>query len=122
MRGYYKGRYGTRTILAVQAEYQGQGDERIGVVGFAGVADVFPGFADLKLNDIKYSLGTGVRYMVNKREGTNLRMDMAWGRALRSLLHRPGGLLSFPRTVRDSERAARLSSPVPTCSAGSGPP
>jgi hypothetical protein len=26
-------------------------------------------------------VGSGVRYMVNKREGTTLRMDMAWGKA-----------------------------------------
>ena len=80
MRGYYKGRYRDKDILAVQAEYRVKVTRRIGVVGFAGVADVFPSFADLNLNDIKYSLGTGVRYMVNKREGTNLRMDMAWGK------------------------------------------
>jgi outer membrane protein assembly factor BamA len=81
MRGYYKGRFRDKDILAVQVEYRVMVTKRIGVAGFAGLAEVFPGFADFRLNDIKYSLGTGVRYVVNKREGTTLRLDMAWGKA-----------------------------------------
>lgn len=80
MRGYYKGRFRDKDILAVQAEYRVMVTKRIGVVGFAGLADVFPAFADFKLKTIKYSLGAGSRYMVNKREGTTLRLDMAWGK------------------------------------------
>jgi len=81
MRGYYKGRFRDKDILAVQAEYRVMVTKRIGVVGFAGLADVFPDFSEFKLKTIKYSVGTGVRYMINKREGTTLRMDMAWGKA-----------------------------------------
>jgi len=80
MRGYYKGRFRDKDILAVQAEYRVMVTKRIGVVGFAGLADVFPAFAEFKLKTIKYSLGTGFRYIVNKREGTTLRLDMAWGK------------------------------------------
>ena len=80
LRGYYRGRYRDRDILAVQAEYRVTVWKRIGVAGFAGVADVFPRLAEFRLGHLKYSAGTGVRYMVNKREGTNLRMDMAWGK------------------------------------------
>jgi outer membrane protein assembly factor BamA len=80
LRGYYRGRYRDRDILAVQAEYRVTVWKRIGVAGFAGLADVFPRLAEFKLKRLKYSMGTGVRYMVNKREGTNLRMDMAWGK------------------------------------------
>jgi outer membrane protein assembly factor BamA len=80
MRGYYTGRFRDRDILAIQAEYRVMVTKRIGVVGFAGLADVFPDFSEFNLKTIKYSVGTGVRYMVNKREGTTLRMDMAWGR------------------------------------------
>jgi outer membrane protein assembly factor BamA len=81
MRGYYKGRFRDKNILAVQAEYRVLVTKRIGVVGFAGLADVFPGFAEFKLKTIKYSVGTGFRYIVDKREGTTLRLDMAWGKA-----------------------------------------
>ncbi|MCX6567975.1 MAG: BamA/TamA family outer membrane protein [Candidatus Aminicenantes bacterium] len=81
MRGYYKGRYRDKDILAVQAEYRVMVTKRIGVVGFAGLADVFPAFSEFTFRTIKHSVGTGIRYMVNKREGTTLRMDMAWGKA-----------------------------------------
>jgi outer membrane protein assembly factor BamA len=81
MRGYYKGRFRDKDILAVQAEYRVMVTKRIGVVGFAGLADVFPDLSEFDLKTIKYSVGTGVRYMINKREGTTLRMDMAWGQA-----------------------------------------
>jgi len=80
LRGYYRGRYRDKSLIAVQAEYRVTVWKRIGVAGFAGLADVFPGLADLRLGRLKYSVGTGVRYTVNKREGTNLRMDMAWGK------------------------------------------
>ncbi len=81
MRGYYKGRFRDKDILALQAEYRVLLTKRIGVAGFAGLADVFPGFASFRIARIKYSLGTGVRYVLNKREGTSLRLDMAWGKA-----------------------------------------
>ena len=81
MRGYYKGRFRDKDILTVQAEYRVMVTKRIGVVGFAGLADVFPNLSEFDLKTIKYSVGTGVRYMINKREGTTLRMDMAWGKA-----------------------------------------
>lgn len=81
LRGYYKGRFRDKGLLAVQAEYRALVTKRIGFAGFAGLADVFPGFGDFKLEKIKFSIGTGLRYMVNKRDGTTLRVDMAWGRA-----------------------------------------
>jgi len=81
LRGYYKGRYRDKGLLVVQAEYRALVTKRIGFAGFAGLADVFPGFGDLKLEKIKFSIGTGLRYVVNKRDGTTLRLDMAWGRA-----------------------------------------
>jgi len=80
MRGYYRGRYRDKSLLAVQGEYRVTVWKRIGVAGFAGLASVFPSLEDLRLGRLKYSLGTGVRYMFNKREGSNLRLDMAWGR------------------------------------------
>jgi outer membrane protein assembly factor BamA len=80
LRGYYRGRYRDKDILALQAEYRVLVWKRIGVAGFAGVADVFPRLAEFRVDRLKYSVGTGLRYMVNKREGTNLRLDMAWGK------------------------------------------
>jgi outer membrane translocation and assembly module TamA len=81
LRGYYRGRFRDKGLLLAQAEYRVLVTKRIGVAGFAGIADIFAGFADFKLEKLKYSIGSGVRYVVNKRDGTTLRLDMAWGRA-----------------------------------------
>jgi outer membrane protein assembly factor BamA len=81
LRGYYKGRFRDKGLVAVQAEYRVIVTNRIGIAGFAGLADVFPGFGDFKLEKLKFSVGTGLRYVVNKRDGTRLRLDMAWGQA-----------------------------------------
>lgn len=81
LRGYYKGRYREKGLIAVQAEYRALITKRVGVAGFAGVGDLFPGWAGLRLEKLVYSLGTGLRYVVNKRDGTTLRLDLAWGRS-----------------------------------------
>jgi len=81
VRGYYEGRYRDKGLLALQAEYRVLLTKRIGVVGFAGLADLFPGFGEFRLEKLKYSLGSGLRYMINTRDGTTVRLDMAWGGA-----------------------------------------
>jgi hypothetical protein len=81
LRGYYKGRYRDKSLALLQAEYRVLVSERIGVVGFAGLANVFERFRDFEPGLLKYSLGTGLRYVINKRDGATLRLDLAWGRA-----------------------------------------
>jgi len=81
MRGYYRGRFRDKGLIAVQGEYRQLVTKRIGFAGFAGLADVFPGFGDLQVRRLKYSLGGGLRYVVNKRDGTAVRLDVAWGQA-----------------------------------------
>jgi outer membrane protein assembly factor BamA len=81
LRGYYKGRFRDKGLLGVQAEYRVLVSKRIGVVGFAGLAEVFPGFDEFRIENLKWSVGTGFRYVINARDGTTLRMDMAWGPA-----------------------------------------
>jgi outer membrane protein assembly factor BamA len=81
LRGYYKGRFRDKGVLALQAEYRQLVTARIGIAAFAGLADVFPGLRDLQVERLKYSLGGGLRYVVNKRDGTAVRLDLAWGQA-----------------------------------------
>lgn len=79
MRGYYKGRFRDKDMIVVQAEYRVALGGRFGIAGFAGLGQVFPRFSDLGLRSLKYSLGTGLRYSLDARERTNVRMDLAWG-------------------------------------------
>jgi outer membrane protein assembly factor BamA len=81
MRGYYKGRFRDKGLLALQAEYRQLVSARIGIAAFAGLAEVFRGLRDLRVERLKYSLGGGLRYVVNKRDGTAVRLDFAWGQA-----------------------------------------
>ena len=79
MRGYYRGRYRDKTLVAVQAEYRVPVWWRFGAAAFAGLGEVSAGLGDFRLANLKYSVGFGVRFKLDTREGTNIRVDFAWG-------------------------------------------
>jgi outer membrane protein assembly factor BamA len=81
MRGNYSGQYRDKALFAVQAEYRLPVWKRFGAVAFAGLGDVGETLRAIKFNRLKYSLGGGLRYRLDSREGTNLRLDFAWGKA-----------------------------------------
>lgn len=80
MRGTYSGRYRDKYLLALQTEYRLPVWKRLGMVGFAGIGDVAEGFEDFGFNNLKYSFGLGIRFKIAPKEGTNLRLDFAWGK------------------------------------------
>jgi len=80
MRGYYSGRYRDKLLFACQAEYRFPVWKRFGLVGFGGLGDVAPRLKDLDFSKLRYSLGWGIRYKVVPKEGTNLRLDFAYGK------------------------------------------
>lgn len=80
MRGYYEGRFRDRNLVAMQAEYRvlpvlG----RFGLVGFAGLGDINEELNDFRLNELKYSLGGGVRFLLSPEEKITLRLDFGVG-------------------------------------------
>jgi len=79
MRGYYSGRFRDKNQVFVQAEYRVPLVDRLGIVVFAGAGDVNHAFADVYLNQLKYSYGAGVRIMLSKKEKLNLRLDYGIG-------------------------------------------
>jgi outer membrane protein assembly factor BamA len=81
MRGTYAGQYRDRALFAIQAEYRLPVWWRFGAVGFFGLGDVGSSLRAIKLNRLKYSVGGGLRFKMDTREGTNLRLDFAWGKA-----------------------------------------
>jgi outer membrane protein assembly factor BamA len=80
MRGYYSGRYRDKLLTAVQAEYRLPVIGRIGLAGFAGLGQVAPGLKDLRWGGFKPSAGLGLRFKVVPEEGTNIRLDFAFGK------------------------------------------
>jgi outer membrane protein assembly factor BamA len=80
MRGYFEGRYRDNNYLVLQSEFRQYITEKIGFVAFAGLGDVVNEITYLNIKDLKYSFGGGLRYLFNKKENVNLRMDIGVGR------------------------------------------
>lgn len=80
LRGYPRNRYRDHHFAATQLEYRFPLFWRLGLVTFAGVGDVFNELNDLSLRDAKYSVGTGLRFIVNPAERLNMRFDYGHGR------------------------------------------
>lgn len=80
LRGYPKNRFRDVNFLGGQLEYRFPLFWRFGMVAFAGAGDVFKKHSDLGLNRVKYSVGTGLRFVVNPAERLNIRLDYGYGR------------------------------------------
>jgi len=80
MRGYYQGRYRDNNYFTVQVEYRQHVWRWLGFVVFAGVGDVAPQLTSLQLHGLKPSIGTGLRWLFNKEQKINLRMDIGFGK------------------------------------------
>jgi hypothetical protein len=80
IRGYSTGRYRDRLMLTAQAEYRRQLSKRFGVVAFFGIGEVAPDFGSFNSKNILPAGGTGLRYMVDKKDHINIRVDYAVGK------------------------------------------
>jgi len=79
LRGYQEGRFRDRHAFFGQVEYRWQALERIGLVFFGGIGEVFDEVSEIEFGDAKYSLGTGLRLKIVKSENLNIRIDFALG-------------------------------------------
>lgn len=79
MRGYWKGRFADKNMLAFQADIRQFLFWRIGVVGFAGIAQVSDRIARFGINDFHFAGGGGLRIMLQEKEKLNLRIDYGIG-------------------------------------------
>lgn len=75
LRGTVEGRYRDRNNYFFQSEYRWQTFERIGVVFFGGMGQVFDRQEELALGSLRYSAGAGLRLKVVKAENLNIRFD-----------------------------------------------
>ncbi|MCZ6701608.1 MAG: BamA/TamA family outer membrane protein [Ignavibacteria bacterium] len=79
MRGYFNGRYRDNFYATIQVEYRQYFYKRFGFVAFGGLGDVSSELITFNFDALKYSLGGGLRYLFNKKQKINLRMDIAIG-------------------------------------------
>ena len=78
MRAYYAGRFRDENLLALQGELRLRLNPRFGLVGFAGAGNVYTK-NNLKLIQLKPSLGGGFRYFFDIERGLSVRIDYAIG-------------------------------------------
>jgi hypothetical protein len=78
-RGYRKGRYLDRILVAFQEEYRYPLWWRFGLASFAGLADVGPEYGALQLEHMKPTIGTGIRLRIGSEHGVRARFDVAVG-------------------------------------------
>lgn len=78
MRGYFSGRFRDKNAFSTQLEYRFPVWWRFGAVAFAGVGEVAPELGKFNLRDIKYSVGSGVRLMIDRRQRVNVRFDVGY--------------------------------------------
>jgi outer membrane protein assembly factor BamA len=76
MRGYYEGRYRDKQYITTQAEYRKILFWRLGVAAFYSVGQVSDKIGNFRLNDFKHTYGAGLRFVFDKKEKINLRVDL----------------------------------------------
>jgi outer membrane protein assembly factor BamA len=80
MRGYYEGRFRDLQQFVLQGEYRQELIKRFGFVLFGGIGNVAHRVDQLNFNNLKYSIGGGMRYALNPSERLNLRIDYGIGK------------------------------------------
>lgn len=79
MRGYYFGRYRDNDLLAAQLELRTKLSNRFYSNFFIGAGEVTPQLNQFDWKELRPNYGLGLRYVYNKRERLNFRLDLGFG-------------------------------------------
>jgi outer membrane protein assembly factor BamA len=79
VRGYYYGRYRDNNLSSLQAEFRLPVYRRWGLALLGGMSELYSNANPATLSNLKYNYGTGIRFLVDKTERINLRLDYALG-------------------------------------------
>ena len=79
LRGYFGGRFRDRSLGAFEAEYRSGMWHRLRGVLFGGAGQVVDLPGDMRLAAFHPSAGFGFRFLLNRAEEFNLRVDYGWG-------------------------------------------
>jgi outer membrane protein assembly factor BamA len=79
VRGYYFGRYRDKVLSSIQAEFRAHIVWRIGLAAFGGLSSIYPEAYEIQTKNAKYNYGLGLRFLMDKKDRTNLRLDYAIG-------------------------------------------
>lgn len=79
MRGYYLGRYRENDYISAQVEYRLPVWRWFGMAAFTGVGDVANDISKFSMANLKASYGIGLRFKIDKKNKTNIRVDYGLG-------------------------------------------
>jgi outer membrane protein assembly factor BamA len=80
LRGYYQGRFRDKDLIALQVEYRLPIIWKLGGVAFAGIGQVADRIEHFAAGRFRYTIGTGLRYLFDKKEKIQIRADIGFGR------------------------------------------
>lgn len=78
-RGYYKGRFRDNQMFEFQTEFRGPVFWRCGIAVFAGIGQVWGPDHAFSVNNLKWNLGIGGRFTIDKKRMVNGRGDLGFG-------------------------------------------
>lgn len=78
VRGYYYGRYRDMNMNTLQAETRFALIWRFDMAVFGGASGIYGSKENLSFKSIKYNCGAGLRFLIDKKDRTNLRIDYAF--------------------------------------------
>ena len=78
LRGYLKGRFRDFNAYQLQSEYRVNLIGRFGATTFVGLGNVLPKLGDIDLDKMKVAAGAGLRFNINRKDPTNVRIDFGW--------------------------------------------
>jgi hypothetical protein len=77
-RGFYAGRYRSAMFGTTQGEWKYTVYRRWGIAVFGGVSAISSANNTWNQDNVKYNGGAGLRFLIDRRENINLRLDFAW--------------------------------------------
>lgn len=80
MRGYYEGRFRDQHLILAQTEYRFPLFWRIKATIFAGYGGVAPTLRAFNLSDFRYTIGGGLRVLINREDQLHIRIDAGFGK------------------------------------------
>ncbi len=78
MRGYYRGRFIDKNLVAFQGEYRFPIIWRFSGAVFAGISQVAESPEEFSSDNLKRSAGAGLRFTIDREQHINFRIDFAF--------------------------------------------
>jgi hypothetical protein len=80
LRGYTAGEFQNRRMFATQAEYRRELKGRFGMVAFGGLGGIARRWNEFRTDELLPAAGAGLRFILDKKNHINYRIDWALGR------------------------------------------